>query len=98
MATSKKSKAKAKAAAAKAGSKVRAEKHDKKAVVAKGPAPDKLAPTRAKRAKSVDTEAASDVATLAEPERKSRGKGNPKGKSLVVVESPAKARTIKSVV
>jgi DNA topoisomerase-1 len=33
--------------------------------------------------------------TAGEPEKKSRAKVNPKGKSLVIVESPAKARTIK---
>jgi DNA topoisomerase-1 len=101
MATSKKSKAKrpaaeVKAPRAKTGSKARAEKKVA-AARAKGPAPAEK-PTRARRVSK--STARADGATETEAgaaeggEKKGR-KVNPKGKSLVIVESPAKARTIK---
>jgi DNA topoisomerase I len=107
MATSKKSKAKRPAAdvkpgvkAVKAGSKVRAEKKVA-AARAKGPAPAEKKPARTRRP-TRPAAARDDASTVDEsletgtdePARKGR-KVNPKGKSLVIVESPAKARTIK---
>jgi len=106
MATSKKTKAKrpaaeVKPARAKAVSKARAEKKVKGAAArAKGPAPaEKPTPAKravAKKAPKVRADADESTETTADTgERKPRSRGNPKGKSLVIVESPAKARTIK---